>query len=343
MFPALNDIEAHITPERLNQGRQLFTDGRVTAPTIQRGGELITAVIPRAGSRPLRVYVRTIDNGNGVTIAGECSCPKKKNCEHVAAVLLQALADRHAVSDDWDAGPPATRGKIRGQSRDTVTTNGPNAPQALLYTLHIDALHVLVETSVARRLKRGGYSLMRHFEPGRVNCLTPARFLQPVDLELLGSLDRLPRASGAGIPRLDGPQSARLLEALLATGRCYLEQTEHQAPLGQGPARRIAFHWQMDEFGYQRPAWRITPAADLLLPLSPPGISTAKTPHAALWRAVCQQRWPVNSRSTHPLHQNNATRYTRPWSGLGRTPRSRPCNGPIWKPRRGSGPCPACD
>jgi ERCC4-related helicase len=44
----------------------------------------------------------------------------------------------------------------------------------------------------------------------------------------------------------DGPQSARLLEALLATGRCYLEQTEHQAPLGQGPARRIAFHWQMD-------------------------------------------------------------------------------------------------
>jgi len=93
MFPALNDIEAHITPERLNQGRQLFTDGRVTAPTIQRGGELITAVIPRAGSRPLRVYVRTIDNGNRVTIAGECSWPKKKNCEHVAAVLLQALAD----------------------------------------------------------------------------------------------------------------------------------------------------------------------------------------------------------------------------------------------------------
>lgn len=269
MIPALTDIEAHITPERLNQGRQLFTDGRVTAPTIQRGGELITAVIPRAGSRPLRVYVRTIDNGNGATIAGECSCPKKKNCEHVAAVLLQALADRHALSDDWDAGSPATRGKIRGQSRDKVTTNGPNAPQALLYTLHIDAFHLLVETSVARRLKHGGYSLMRHFEPGRVNSLTPARFLQPVDLELLGALDQLPRASGTGIPLLDGPQSARLLEALLATGRCYLEQAEHQAPLGQGPARRIAFHWQMDEFGYQRPAWRITPAADLLLPVSP--------------------------------------------------------------------------
>jgi superfamily II DNA or RNA helicase len=277
MIPVLTDIEAHITPERLNQGRQLFTDGRVTAPTIQRGGELITAIIPRAGSRPLRVYVRTIDNGNGVTIAGECSCPKKKNCEHVAAVLLQALADRHALSDDGDAGPPATRGKIRGQSRDTVKTNGPNAPQALLYTLHIDALHVLVETSVARRLKHGGYSLMRHFEPGRVNCLTPARFLQPVDLELLGALDRLPRASGAGIPRLDGPQSARLLEALLATGRCYLEQVEHQAPLGPGPVRRLAFDWQMDEFGYQRPAWRITPAADLLLPLSPPWYVDSKS------------------------------------------------------------------
>jgi len=237
MIPALTDIEAHITPERLNQGRQLFADGRVNAPTIQRGGELITAVIHRAGSRPLRVYVRTVDNGNGITIAGECSCPKKKNCEHVAAVLLQALADRHALPDDRDAGSPATRGKIRGQSGDKVKTNVTIFPQALLYTLHLDVLQLLVETSVARRLKHGGYSLMRHFEPGRVKCLTPARFLQPVDLELLGALDRLPRASGAGLPLLDGPQSARLLEALLVTGRCYLEQAEHQAPLGPAPAR----------------------------------------------------------------------------------------------------------
>ncbi len=340
MIPALIDIEAHITPERLNQGRQLFADGRVTAPTIQRGGELITAVIPRAGSRPLRVYVRTVDNGNGVTIAGECSCPKKKNCEHVAAVLLQALADRHALPDDGNAGPPASRDKIRGQFRDTVKTN---APQALLYTLHLDALHLLVETSVARRLKHGGYSLTRHFEPGRVNCLTPARFLQPVDLELLGALDRLPRASGAGIPLLDGPQSACLLEALLATGRCYLEQAQHQAPLGPGPARRIAFHWQMDEFGYQRPAWRITPAADLLLPLSPPWYIDSKNavcgplesglPTALAYNLAIHP--PVAPEQRDQVHQTLVESW--PDASL------PPCNGPIWKPRRGSDLCPACD
>ena len=196
---------------------------------------------------------------------------------------------------------------------------------------------------MARRLKHGGYSLMRHFEPGRVNCLTPARFLQPVDLELLGALDRLPRASGAGLPLLDGPQSARLLEALLATGRCYLEQAEHQAPLGPGPARRIAFHWQMDEFGYQRPAWRITPAADLLLPLSPPWYIDSKSaacgplesglPAALAYKLAIHP--PVAPEQRDQVHQTLVEAW--PDASL------PPCNGPIWKPRRGSGPCPACD
>jgi len=101
------DIEAHLSPERFSTGWELFSEGRVTAPNVQRGGELITAIIPRAGGRPLRVYVRTRHAQDSVTINGECSCGKKTNCEHVAAVMLQALADQQALPG---AAPVARNG-----------------------------------------------------------------------------------------------------------------------------------------------------------------------------------------------------------------------------------------
>ena len=44
------DITAHFSPHCFNKRWQLFTQGRGTAPNIQRGGELITALdrSPRA-------------------------------------------------------------------------------------------------------------------------------------------------------------------------------------------------------------------------------------------------------------------------------------------------------
>lgn len=63
MLFTLTDVAAHISQERFNKGWQLFADGKIAAPNIQRGGELITATILHPGSRPFRVYVRT-DDGN---------------------------------------------------------------------------------------------------------------------------------------------------------------------------------------------------------------------------------------------------------------------------------------
>lgn len=261
MIFTLMDVTAHFSPERFEKGWQLFTDGRVTAPSIQRGGEIITAIIQSAGSRPLRVYVRTHCDNNEITIQGECSCKKKQNCEHIAAVLLQALDDQQAAPDLDKALPP----KVKNKKPHTTKNH-----QALLYLLQLDKEAVLVETVVARRQKQGHYSTTRSYEPGRASHRNPARFLQPEDLELLSILNTLPRVSDSGFPWLDGPQSVHVLERILNTGRCYFESAEWGKPIKSSPARSFSFQWLMDDFGYQQGQWQVSPEADVLLLLSSP-------------------------------------------------------------------------
>ncbi|MFV0278009.1 MAG: SNF2-related protein, partial [Parahaliea sp.] len=270
MIFTLEDIRAHFPAEQADTGWQLFTAGWVSAPNVQRGGELVTAVLRRTGSRPLRVYVRTEWQGDKVVINAECSCIRRKDCEHAAAVLLQALEDRRELPADTDTTAAAREREASSSSQGRPKTQTTEPQQELLYRLHLQDTNVLVEPLVARRLRQGGHTVVCYYEPGRANDRTPARFLQPVDLEWLKALDRLPHAPATPIPRLDGAQAAALLEGVIATGRCYFEEVNRGSRLVPGPARQLCFHWRVDEFGRQRTQWRITPTADVLLPLSAP-------------------------------------------------------------------------
>ncbi len=266
MIFTLADITTQLSPACFNKGQLLFDDGCVAAPNIQRGGELITAVISQPGNRPLRVYVRMLKERNTVTIHGECSCAKRQNCEHVAAVLLSALDDRQAPPEVLDTAsanrPRATSG--------TARTSHRNNQQVLLFILQLSESGVLVETCVARRLIHGGYSKIRQFDHGRVTTRSPARFLEPIDLELLAALDALPRTPDRYSHCLSGPQSVSLLKTMLSSGRCYFEIAEESDSLTQGPGRSLELHWQSNEFGYQQIRWCITPNAEALLPLPCP-------------------------------------------------------------------------
>ncbi len=256
MLFTLTDITAQIPSQHFDKGWQLFSDGRISAPNIQRGGELITAVIPHPSSRPIRVYIRTDKTGDAITIDGECSCAKKRNCEHVAAVLLQALQDKQALP-----APPKKAHNKRQPAR---------PQQALLYVLQPSEDGLLIETFAARRLKNGAYSASTYFEPSRAAHPTPARFLEPGDLELLDTLNQLPRSPDTGIPVLDGPQSVHMLEAMLASGRCFLQDIQWGPRLEQGAARTLELHWAVDDFGNQCCDWTLTPEASRLIPLTPP-------------------------------------------------------------------------
>ncbi|MFC1750169.1 SWIM zinc finger domain-containing protein, partial [Pseudomonadota bacterium] len=256
----LEEITAHLPPEQLEQGWELFNRGKITAPNVQRGGELITAVIPQSG-RPIRIYIRTSRDTSGVNIKGECSCLQNGGCEHIAAVLLQALEDEQPLPNDSAPSTPTTKKH--------VAPKRSVSQQALLYVLQIDKNGLLVETYVARRLKQGGYSTGQYYSPGRSFNRTPARFLEEVDLELLTSLEKLPRDLASGLTRLEGKQAAQLLEIMVNSGRCFFEDADDSEPLRLGAAQKLDGQWQTDKFGCQTIEW-ITDTSFLLLPLSSP-------------------------------------------------------------------------
>ena len=264
MLYTLTDIEAQIAPQTFAHGLQWFTDGRVTRPNIQRAGEIVTAIIPQVGDRALRVYVRTFKDGDALTIHGECSCAKKVNCEHVVAVLLQALQDGEALPETLSRAPSA---QIQGNDSalDPARPNTTPPSQVLLYLLRLDEAGLVVEPHVARRLKHGGYSLGRSFQLGGGRRRTPPRFLQAIDLELLIALDRLPR-SYRDTPVLQGAESDPVLRSLLASGRLQLaDDDDLLTPLRLGAARPIRLEWRCDEAAVQEIMGHTDPGCDLLL------------------------------------------------------------------------------
>jgi SNF2 family DNA or RNA helicase len=266
MLYTLDDLAAHIAPDRLELGWRWYRDGKVSAPNIQRGGEIVTAFIRHSYGYPLRLYIRTSKVGGAITISGECSCATKHNCEHVAAVLLQALKDCQALPDTLTGTPGARKG-ARQAARGSPSVADPAATQVLLYLLRPDEHVLFVEPKVARRLKHGGYSIGRQFNPSRTLAHTPARFLQPQDFELLTTLDQLSFLPHLGFELSGARRSDTLFKDLLATGRCHLAGLDLGSPLRQGAKRPIRFDWQIDEYAFQRIAGQTTPTSEALLRL----------------------------------------------------------------------------
>lgn len=263
------DIATQIAPETLDRGRHWFSEGKVTAPNIQRDGEILTAIIPHGGGRPLRLYVRTEKVRGAVRISGDCSCPKRHNCEHVAAVLLQALKDRQALPERLPSAPRRSNRPILG-ARQPSSLNNRAPSHVLIYLLHVGGSGVSVEPKVARHLKRGGFTVGGHFDPRKASPHTPARFLQPVDQELLTELEQLPSVARSGFELSNERQPDCLLGKLLDTGRCGLLGVGRVNPLRLGAARPLTLEWRVDEFGWQHLVSQTTPDSERLLPLLSP-------------------------------------------------------------------------
>jgi len=329
MLFTLADIEKQFDSAQFEKGVQLFNDQRVKAPNVQRGGELITALIQSPGS-PFRVYVRSSKAANSVSINGECNCAQRLNCEHVAAVLLQALDDNQAAGANLT---PKLAAHASTRSVPIPRKHTPDTPlQVLLYVLQSDdnnAGNVLIQTQVARRLKNGAYGQANYYDPIRAMRGTPARFLSSADIELLSDLQKLPYKINAGFAVLAGhPGSTQFIDAMLATGRCHYQDT-NSPNLSKADPRPLTLSWSVNHYGHQQIQWCTTPTAQYLLPLSVPcyldtetyqygrlssdlpdeliteliTLPTVQWDKIAAVQQTLQQRYP--DASVPPLHQFN--------------------------------------
>ena len=76
------------------------------------------------------------------------------------------------------------------------------------------------------------------------------------------------RSNGLRAFSLEAPQSAEVLRRMARTGR--LCPASDLSPLALAPARPAALLWQRGRDGLQHPLLRVSPAADLIIPLTPP-------------------------------------------------------------------------
>ncbi|MFV2055861.1 MAG: SNF2-related protein [Thiohalomonadales bacterium] len=260
-----DDIKKEIAEGPYLLGQDIFRQGLVSSPNIQRSGEIITTVI-KDQQQALRVYVRSQHSDQRIRIDGECSCSAKSNCEHVVAVMLQALQD-HKLLDDvrMDKGSSSIKRKDQNpaSAMSPQTQPPPRDKHVLLYFIQPDSLSFCIETAAARvlppqelhenshnTLPTSCYKVGQRYDPANVLRGQTARFISVQDKDLLLRLDGCLRHPLYDLPTLSGPDSQQLLHDIIDSGRCFLLDTN--APVLRNAASRpTRYRWDIDQYGTQ--------------------------------------------------------------------------------------------
>ena len=250
------DIQASLGNATLLKGFSYLHQQRVQALRWDPESQVLLSRVQGRRKQPYEQYV-AIDSGYGGFIEGECSCPMGGDCKHVAAALLglldglasaspgsQAVVDplqawQRSVSDFIDAGAAA---------------EAAAGTTAIIYKLRIQDYpghrQARVEIYQSRRLKRGGYGKAQRLDLYRLNGLAyRGDGLSPDDAKI-ASLLRTFETYDELV--LSGDLGGLLLQALMQSGRCFLDGDDlTEPPLCRGPQRDLQLSWRADEAGNQ--------------------------------------------------------------------------------------------
>jgi len=214
-IPALLEARAHVERDEVTV--------RSTLPGAKR---LFGVVRPSSGGA-LNVSARAdVRPDGGVELSGNCSCRTGRHCEHVAAVLLSVLGGEGLELKTWKTSEPNARA---------------DREYRLLYLLDREPLRrrLTVHPRTVRVLKGGRYGAAKRcaFTGG------PRRpkYVGGDDGELLlailaHAVSYRETHSFYAPLTIDAESGARLLERLLATGRCHWRDT-NSPPLRPGEPR----------------------------------------------------------------------------------------------------------
>lgn len=285
-----NDLRRELIGTYVQRGLEYQALGYVKGLEISPDGHAIRARVQGTARSPYRVNIQIAPGRKRVAIRGNCTCPMAYNCKHVAAVLFAALEtdDAPAIAAEPEETEqaalnlPEVPATPQGDYlvRDwlgRIGTAGATAPATsndqLLYLLHLDGSHRVpaawVEIVSTRRLKNGGLGQPQRFTGDHTSN---ARLVTDADREILRWLHvaKLERGfSDAGRWMLTGATGARVLERMLATGRCHWKIKDTPA-LAPAAARRATIAWRADDQGVQRATFVGEPPFDEFLPLTPP-------------------------------------------------------------------------
>jgi len=247
-------------------------------PTLERGHDyvrrgLVVSVEPlldgaitgRVSNGSGQVYRQriTLDRGR---VDGICSCPVGHNCKHVVAMLMAWAAQQRerpglaAPVNSW-----LSRVRESAVARQLPEARSEDYPDSvkerLLYVLEPNGPQVKIDVCKGRINAAGtalNKSIRRYDALHALRSSAPAKFLRPVDLELLSTLAQAglwETHHSYGLPvmfRPRGNDAIALLRRLCDTGR-FLHDNAPDAQLTWSDARPEArLGWRMVADGNQR-------------------------------------------------------------------------------------------
>ncbi len=247
--------------------------------------------------RPYSVNVHFYDVEKKLWSVGECSCPVRFNCKHVAALLIASLKK---TPNSQPNGINLEVVKWLENFRTRRLSTLPNGKKITSKPTHKLA-YVL------------GWSLSQHCEMRifKARCSTdgairaieqpwsnvdaaivnPPKFVTDEDLFILRGLwlNHSPEDYGSyGSFTLRGTNGADVLQKMILTGRLYTTQTTSRATapkhlvLSQGEVRSGQIQWQPQSDDRLQPALRIEPSVTMLLTTEPTWYVDAQTSEAGV-------------------------------------------------------------
>ncbi len=269
MLLTIEVIESKLDKLVILAGEQLNTHGKIVNLKIQNGGQRITAVVNEPDLSPVRVFIRIQQQGKTFTLDGECSCEHKKNCKHVAAVLLHSVNSNAPKPSHLTEQTPNL--PVLPDNRNQNTNR-----QTILYQLHPSTIgkhQIYIQSIVARRLSNGEYDREVDYNPDNAQQRNPPRFLHVSDIKTLSNLARMPRDAHSKWPLLsatnDNCDSSNLLKNILASKRCFYQWKNQSQALHLGKSRPLELFWELDQYATQHLRWRIDSGEYQLMLLSP--------------------------------------------------------------------------
>ncbi|MGF1548172.1 MAG: SNF2-related protein [Thiotrichales bacterium] len=254
------------------RGRAYFREGRVGKLSISSasGHMLIQAEVQGSDFDPYSVNIAVINQRNRMIPLGECTCPMRANCKHVAAVCLAYIqqfitpgldiAARADPVEQWLKRLHDPNGKAgRVEVEET---------RVILYLLQPDqnaAYRYRIATVSTRMLKKGGYGKAQQVALERVlETYSSLSFATDADREIATLLTRGQRYLYHYGHPLNGDLGALAFRKMLKTGRLHWLGIDGPA-LQAGEPRALTFIWKDHDHGKRLHPAVTPPASHLLL------------------------------------------------------------------------------
>jgi len=286
-FPELTEalIQEWVGKPAFVRGRTHFSQHRVLSAQMEEDGRLIIGAVKtkdqQSAQQSHSVLIRRLA---AARIKSKCTCDKKRDCEHVAAVLHAVLNEQkqRALFEQEAPDEPTPQAfsmwlgmldKIKAGS--PVTTEYPdNIKQRLLYILEADGdKNVQLNFISARILKSGGYGISQPYDAANILTYPSPRYVLAGDEKILREVATDRSLSSMHGYRIKGSEGLNILKRALNTGRCHWRNKDTKA-LKRTDRRQGEWGWQLNSRGDQHLTLQMADNEIIVPTLSPWYIDT---------------------------------------------------------------------